>query len=329
MAKRQQARDAGEASVPPAPSSSERERLTAAVASLSGLNADQLRLQWRNHLGGIAPAHLPGWLLARVLAYRIQAAAFGDLDRAILRRLREMNGEALESGQARPFATRGPTTREGVGLKSGALVVREWNGRIERVMVLDEGYAWNGGVYRSLSQVAKAITGTNWNGHRFFGLKGVRNGISRRKEIAAPTSNAALGTGVSHPRQAQANAGDPTMKQGERKIALRCAVYTRVSTDSGLEQDFNSLDNQREASEAYIKSQAHEGWKLVRERYDDGGFSGGSMERPALQKLLDDVRARRIDVIVVYKVDRLTRSLADFAKLVELVRRASAFPSSR
>jgi site-specific DNA recombinase len=108
------------------------------------------------------------------------------------------------------------------------------------------------------------------------------------------------------------------MKQGERKIALRCAVYTRVSTDSGLEQDFNSLDNQREASEAYIKSQAYEGWKLVRERYDDGGFSGGSMERPAVQKLLDDVRARKIDIIVVYKVDRLTRSLADFAKLVEL-----------
>ena len=108
------------------------------------------------------------------------------------------------------------------------------------------------------------------------------------------------------------------MRRDERKIALRCAAYTRVSTDSGLEQDFNSLDNQREASEAYIKSQAHEGWKLVRERYDDGGFSGGSMERPALQKLLDDVRARKIDVIVVYKVDRLTRSLADFAKLVEL-----------
>jgi site-specific DNA recombinase len=108
------------------------------------------------------------------------------------------------------------------------------------------------------------------------------------------------------------------MKRDERRIAIRCAVYTRVSTDSGLEQDFNSLDNQREASEAYIKSQAHEGWKLVRERYDDGGFSGGSMERPALRKLLDDVKARKIDVIVVYKVDRLTRSLADFAKLVEL-----------
>ena len=92
-------------------------------ARLSGLNTDQLRLQWRNHLGGVAPAHLPGWLLLRVLAYRIQAAAFGNLDRAILRRLHEQREDA------RPFATRGPTTREGVGLKSGALLVREWNGR--------------------------------------------------------------------------------------------------------------------------------------------------------------------------------------------------------
>jgi site-specific DNA recombinase len=100
--------------------------------------------------------------------------------------------------------------------------------------------------------------------------------------------------------------------------ALRCAIYTRVSTDQGLEQEFNSLDAQREAAQAYIKSQAHEGWRLIRDRYDDGGFSGGSMQRPALQKLLADVKARRIDTIVVYKVDRLTRSLADFAKLVEL-----------
>jgi site-specific DNA recombinase len=107
-------------------------------------------------------------------------------------------------------------------------------------------------------------------------------------------------------------------RQDERKSSPRCAVYTRVSTEYGLEQEFNSLDNQREAAEAYIKSQAHEGWKLLEERYDDGGFSGGSMERPDLVKLLDDVRAHRIDVIVVYKVDRLTRSLADFAKLVEL-----------
>ena len=108
------------------------------------------------------------------------------------------------------------------------------------------------------------------------------------------------------------------MRADRSKPTLRCAVYTRVSTEHGLEQEFNSLDNQREASEAYVKSQDHEGWKLIRTRYDDGGYSGGSMERPALKRLLDDVRARRIDVIVVYKVDRLTRSLADFAKLVEL-----------
>jgi site-specific DNA recombinase len=99
---------------------------------------------------------------------------------------------------------------------------------------------------------------------------------------------------------------------------VRCAIYTRVSIDSGLEQDFNSLDAQHEASQAYIKSQAHAGWTLIRTRYDDGGYSGGSTERPALQRLLEDVKARKVDIIVVYKVDRLTRSLADFAKLVEL-----------
>lgn len=99
--------------------------------------------------------------------------------------------------------------------------------------------------------------------------------------------------------------------------SLRCAIYTRVSTDAGLEQDFNSLDAQREASEAYIKSQSHEGWKLIKTAYDNGGFSGGSLDRPALQRLLEDVRNRLVDVIAVYKVDRLTRSLADFAKLVE------------
>jgi site-specific DNA recombinase len=94
------------------------------------------------------------------------------------------------------------------------------------------------------------------------------------------------------------------MKDLTAKRGLRCAIYTRVSTDQGLEQDFNSLDAQREASEAYIKSQAHEGWRLARDHYNDGGYSGGSMDRPALQKLLADVQARRIDVIVVYKVDR-------------------------
>ena len=107
------------------------------------------------------------------------------------------------------------------------------------------------------------------------------------------------------------------MKTGSTK-QVRCAIYTRVSTDQGLEQDFNSLDAQHDASQAYIRSQAHAGWTPVRGKYDDGGFSGGNTDRPALQRLLDDVGAGKVDVIVVYKVDRLTRSLADFAKLVEL-----------
>jgi DNA invertase Pin-like site-specific DNA recombinase len=99
---------------------------------------------------------------------------------------------------------------------------------------------------------------------------------------------------------------------------VRCAIYTRVSTEHGLDQEFNSLDAQYDAASAYIKSQAHAGWTMIRSRYDDGGYSGGSTDRPDLQRLLDDIRARKLDVIVVYKVDRLTRSLADFAKLVEL-----------
>ena len=99
---------------------------------------------------------------------------------------------------------------------------------------------------------------------------------------------------------------------------FRCAIYTRKSTEEGLEQDFNSLDAQREACEAYIKSQQHEGWILIEKQYNDGGFSGGNLDRPALKELFNDIKNDRIDIVVVYKVDRLTRSLLDFAKIVEL-----------
>jgi len=99
---------------------------------------------------------------------------------------------------------------------------------------------------------------------------------------------------------------------------LRCAVYTRKSTEEGLEMEFNSLDAQREACEAYIASQKSEGWVELADRYDDGGFSGGTLERPALKRLLADIEDGRIDVVVVYKIDRLSRSLMDFAKLVEV-----------
>jgi site-specific DNA recombinase len=104
----------------------------------------------------------------------------------------------------------------------------------------------------------------------------------------------------------------PTLKM------IRCAIYTRKSTEEGLQQEFNSLDAQRESAEAYIASQQHEGWVLVPDRYDDGGFTGGNMDRPALKRLLEDIEAKRIDAVIVYKVDRLSRSLLDFARLMEI-----------
>ena len=101
------------------------------------------------------------------------------------------------------------------------------------------------------------------------------------------------------------------------KKQIRCAIYTRKSTEEGLEQDFNSLDAQQEACESYIKSQTHEGWVLIKKQYDDGGYSGGTMERPAFKELLEDIKNNKIDIVVVYKVDQLTRSLMDFSKIIE------------
>jgi hypothetical protein len=137
------------------------------VANLEGLDLNGLRRQWRAHLGGEAPAHLSRWLLMKVLAHRLQSDAFGALDKSIRRILRS----GKEYGVGAPFDRRVPQTREGLGLKAGALLVREWNGKLERVMILDEGFAWNGQTFGSLSQIAKAMTGTTWNGHRFFGLR--------------------------------------------------------------------------------------------------------------------------------------------------------------
>ena len=111
---------------------------------------------------------------------------------------------------------------------------------------------------------------------------------------------------------------DPT------RCGQRCAIYTRKSTEDGLEEEFNSLDAQREACVAYVLSQRHEGWSLLPDLYDDGGFSGGSMERPGLKQLLADIEAGKVDTIIVYKVDRLTRSLADFAKIVDVFDAANA-----
>jgi len=108
------------------------------------------------------------------------------------------------------------------------------------------------------------------------------------------------------------------MERPQAKTKIRCAIYTRKSTEEGLEQEFNSLDAQRESGEAYIKSQSHEGWTCIATKYDDGGYSGGNADRPALQQLLADIEAGLVDCVVVYKVDRLSRSLLDFAKMMEV-----------
>ena len=113
------------------------------------------------------------------------------------------------------------------------------------------------------------------------------------------------------------NGSSQKERRGNSAAVIRCAIYTRKSTEEGLDQDFNSLHAQREAAEAFIKSQKDVGWKLIPDHYDDGGFSGGTLDRPALQRLLDDVEARRVDCVIVYKVDRLSRSLLDFARLID------------
>ena len=110
----------------------------------------------------------------------------------------------------------------------------------------------------------------------------------------------------------------PTASTARALQTVRCAIYTRKSTEEGLDQEFNSLAAQREAAQAYIASQQHAGWILVPDRYDDGGFTGGNMDRPALAQLIRDIAAGRIDCVVVYKVDRLSRSLLDFAKMMEI-----------
>src|SRR3989454_10336475 len=141
------------------------------------------------------------------------------------------------------------------------------------------------------------------------------NGVSIMPQYAAVAEGA---------RRTARPSSVPPMRNGLGRMngpvgkLARCAIYTRKSSEHNLDLAFTSLDAQREACEAYIKSQASEGWRLVSDHYDDGGLSGASLERRALQALLADVRARKIDTVVVYKVDRLTRSLADFAKLIEL-----------
>jgi Protein of unknown function (DUF2924) len=171
------------------------------VEGLEGRDLNGLRRQWRVYLGGEPPAHLQRWLLMRVLAYRLQADAFGGLDKSIERML----AFKKEHEAAFPFYQRAPQTRDGVRLKAGALLTREWRGKLERVMVLDEGFAWNGQTFKSLSQIARAMTGTNWNGHRFFGLRqgktvATDEAADRRKRKGGATTTASRDATSGAPR---------------------------------------------------------------------------------------------------------------------------------
>jgi hypothetical protein len=196
MAERPSSHDAGEGRLRPTPRPDGVVALDHMIAALGELDAKGLCLQWRNRLGETPPAHLPRGLLMRILAYRLQVATLGGLDKETVRILRQPKGATLASSDGHPFAVRIGTTREGAALKAGALLAREWKGRLERVTVLDKGFSWNGETYGSLSQVAKAMTGTSWNGHRFFGLRTARSDrsvvVRRRPGVCdAPTPDPA------------------------------------------------------------------------------------------------------------------------------------------
>lgn len=155
--------------------------LESELADLERLSLDDLRLRWRNNWGRLAPAHLSRGLLFRVMAYRLQAEAFGDLDRKAVGLLERMTNGAAEKLTANGSGTLGSDVESKISsaraayeplvLKPGALLIREWQGRLERVTVADHGFAWNGATYASLSAAAFATTGTKWNGHRFFGVR--------------------------------------------------------------------------------------------------------------------------------------------------------------
>jgi len=222
-----------------------------------------------------APTRIGRALLLQAVAYRLQERVLGGIKpstRRLLERVAEDN-----------IGRRPPTETITTTITPGTVLIREWHGASHRVTVLKDGVLLRGARYRSLSEVARKITGSRWSGPRFFGLR-------------APGKGSEHGTA--------------------KPLLRRCAIYTRKSSEEGLEQNFNSLHAQREACEAFIKSQASEGWRLVKTHYDDGGLSGASIERPALQRLLGDIRKGLIEAVLVYTLVAYHSILAERRKKI-------------
>ena len=268
------------------------------LAVLAELSLAGLRLEWRQ-LFRADPPRLSRDIMLRAIAYRLQEVAHGGVSKVTQRRLMTLTAEFERAELRRRQRPRSNPAR--ASFANGM-------GEPTRSALPTSASRFQGTAYRSLTKIARHITGAQWSGPRFF------------------SADEKVGDCDSDARQSLDRRGDASETQmvdlrqngSPARAKVRCAVYTRKSSEEGLEQEFNSLDAQREACEAYITSQKHEGWTVLATFYDDGAYSGGTMERPALQRLLDDVRTGKIDVVVVYKVDRLTRSLADFAKIVEI-----------
>ncbi len=269
--------------------------IEAEITHIRTLTINDLRPLWSKTFKKEVPQALTKDLIARMLIWHLQEKAFGGLDRATLKVL---DGYAKGSS---------PNARSLRRLKPGTELVREYQGERYNVIVMSDGFAWR---RHHLQEPYHHRQRDHW--HQMERPEVLRTPYCRRRL----TCDRDLCTALREPTRRICCRWRITMNP-PKKI-FRCAIYTRKSTDHNLDLEFNSLDAQREACEAYIKSQAHEGWRLIPDQYNDGAYSGASLERPALQTLLADIHANKVDIIVVYKVDRLTRSLADFVKLVDI-----------
>ena len=242
--------------------------------------------------------------LHRKLAWELQARSQGGLPEEVRQHALNIAWQTTLRTRApsQPFRPVSSTVSFGHDTRlppPGTLLKRHFKGKPVLVKVLASGFEYDGRVFGSLSSVANEVAGGNWNGFVFFGLN----------------------TGSSVAARVQAY---PAEQNPVKPAAIRCAIYTRKSTEEGLEQDFNTLDAQREAAQAFIESQRHEGWIALPKLYDDGGYTGANLDRPALKLLLADIATGEVNCVVVYKVDRLSRSLLDFSRIMDVLDRHGA-----